>query len=107
MPEIKDTDWAYAAGFVDGEGCIAITRTFVPSRGKYTYSVAVVVVNRDRAVLDWMRDLWNGWGVAGSRAGGFSRPRWAWRSPAGTSSEIVRSGGGRGLRVAGSRGGSQ
>src|SRR5207249_10845291 len=55
MPEIRNTDWAYAAGFVDGEGCIAITRTFVPSRGKYTYSVAVVVVNRDRAVLDWMR----------------------------------------------------
>src|SRR5437660_129608 len=26
MPEISDTDWAYAAGFVDGEGCIAITR---------------------------------------------------------------------------------
>ena len=92
MPEIKDTDWAYAAGFVDGEGCIAITRTFVPSRGKYTYSVAVVVVNRDRAVLDWMRDLWNGWVVAGSNAGGFSRPSWAWRSPAGTSAAIFLTG---------------
>jgi len=27
MTEIKDTDWAYAAGFVDGEGCIAVQMT--------------------------------------------------------------------------------
>lgn len=25
------TDWAYAAGFVDGEGCIAVPWTRVPS----------------------------------------------------------------------------
>jgi len=87
MPEIKDTDWAYAAGFVDGEGCIAVTRTFVASRERFTYSVAVVVVNRERGVLDWMREQWGGHVVAGSAAGGLSRPSWAWRSPSGTSAE--------------------
>ena len=35
MPEPEATGWAYAAGFVDGEGCIAVTRGFVPSRNKY------------------------------------------------------------------------
>jgi hypothetical protein len=81
------TDWAYAAGFVDGEGCIAITRGFVTARNKYAYSVAVVVVNRERDVLDWIRDLWHGWVVAGSKAGANARPSWAWRSPTGTGSE--------------------
>ena len=60
MAEPEVTDWAYAAGFVDGEGCIAITRSFVIARNKYAYSVAVVVSNGDRSVLDWMRDLWRG-----------------------------------------------
>ena len=39
MTEIKDTDWAYAAGFVDSEGCIAIARLFKPRRGRFYYSV--------------------------------------------------------------------
>ena len=60
MAEPGPLDWAYAAGFVDGEGCIAITRSFVAARDKYAYSVAVVVSNNERVVLDWMRDLWHG-----------------------------------------------
>jgi hypothetical protein len=58
VTEPSDTDWAYAAAFVDGEGCIAIPRGFVASRDKYMYSVAVVVeamhsprqINRERSV---------------------------------------------------------
>lgn len=45
------TDWAYAAGFVDGEGCIAVVRSFVAARKRYYYGVHIVVANRDRAVL--------------------------------------------------------
>ena len=80
MAEPEVTDWAYAAGFVDGEGCIAITRSFVIARNKYAYSVAVVVSNGDRSVLDWMRDLWRGCVVASSDAGGNARQSWAWRT---------------------------
>ena len=87
MAEPEATDWAYAAGFVDGEGCIAIPRGFVASRNKYVYSVAVVVVNRERDVLDWMRSIWGGWVVATTHAGGNAQRTWAWRSPTGTTSE--------------------
>jgi hypothetical protein len=52
MPEPSDTDWAYAAGFVDGEGCMAVVRSFVPGRDRYVYGVHVVVSNRDREVLE-------------------------------------------------------
>src|SRR5205807_1875333 len=87
MAEILDTDWAYAAGFVDGEGCIAIGRSFEPKRGRFYYSVQVVVSNRDRGVLDWMLGLWGGWIVASSRAtlGTKARPTWNWRCPTGQS----------------------
>ncbi|HEV2139599.1 MAG TPA: hypothetical protein VGT01_00275 [Candidatus Dormibacteraeota bacterium] len=87
MSEIKDTDWAYAAGFVDGEGCIAITRSFSAPRNRFYYGVCVVAVNRERAVLDWMKDYWAGWVVAMPHAGGNARRSWAWRSPKGTSAE--------------------
>ena len=80
------TDWAYAAGFVDGEGCIAVVRSFVASRNRYYYGVHIVVANRDRAVLEWMRSVWGGWVVASSRAEENSRQAWHWRSPTGISS---------------------
>jgi len=80
LPEPSDTDWAYAAGFVDGEGCIAIVRSFVPGRGRYYYGVHVVVANRDRDVLGWMKGLWGGYVVAVSGARpAQSRLGWHWR----------------------------
>ncbi len=64
MPEIRDTDWAYVAGLVDGEGCIAVTRSFNATRNRFYYGVAVVVVNGERPVLAWMQNLWDGRVVA-------------------------------------------
>ncbi len=86
MPEIKDTDWAYAAGFVDGEGCIAVVRSFVPSRDHFVYSVHVVVANNGRDALDWMQGIWGGWVVSVSAPGRGSAARasWTWRGPTGT-----------------------
>ena len=72
--EIKDTDWAYAAGFVDGEGCIAITKSFNPTRGRFAYGVAVVVTNCERDVLDWMHEHWGGWVVQMRPGGSKTRP---------------------------------
>jgi hypothetical protein len=84
------TDWAYAAGFVDGEGCIAVVRNFVRARGKFYYGVAVVVANRDRDVLEWFRDMWSGnvVSVPGARRALLSSDAWNWRSPTGQSAEF-------------------
>jgi hypothetical protein len=81
------TDWVYAAGFVDGEGCIAIARAFVPGRERYYYSVQVVVANRDREVFDWMQSVWGGWVVSVSRGQERARPAWHWRCPTGISAK--------------------
>jgi hypothetical protein len=83
--ESQATDWAYVAGFVDGEGCIAVVRSFVRSRERYVYGVCVVVANRDREVLDWMQRTWGGWVVAVSARQGRARACWNWRSPTGLS----------------------
>lgn len=85
MSEPQDTDWAYAAGFVDGEGCIAVVRSFVPSSDRYVYGVHVVVANRDREVLDWMQTTWGGWVVAVSQRQGRARNSFTWRCPTGLS----------------------
>jgi hypothetical protein len=87
VPEAADTDWAYAAGIVDGEGCIAITRGFVVARDKYSYSVAVVVANREKEVLVWLKALWKGWVVEARPSAGRTRQAWNWRSPTGASAE--------------------
>jgi hypothetical protein len=83
LAELPSTDWAYAAGFVDGEGCIAIVRSFVPLRGRYYYGVHVVVANRDREVLHWMQGNWGGWVVAVTPHQGRARSSWTWRSATG------------------------
>lgn len=83
MPEPSETDWAYAAGFVDGEGCIAVSRSFTEAKARFHYSVQIVLANRDRSVLDWMQATWGGWVVAvapGSRRG---QACWNWRCPTG------------------------
>ncbi len=87
MPEPSDTDWAYAAGFVDGEGCIAIVRAFVLARNKFSYGVHVVVANRERPVLEWMQGLWGGLVVSVSNRTGLARQSWTWRSKTGQGAE--------------------
>lgn len=79
MVDILDTDWAYAAGMVDGEGCIAIVRSFVRARDKFSYGVQVVVANTDRGVLDWIQTAWGGNVVAVNKGRGRERNSWAWR----------------------------
>ena len=85
--EAQLTDWVYAAAFVDGEGCISVTRSFTPAKGRYLYGVAVVVSNRDRNVLEWMRASWGGWVTAFGYQKGLARSSWNWRSPTGLSAK--------------------
>ena len=91
MAEPEPTDWVYAAGFVDGEGCISVNRSMSTRSGRYQYGVCVVVSNRDRDVLDWMKRTWGGWVVA-FPAIERARPAFNWRSPTGLSAKPFLSG---------------
>lgn len=87
MAEPEPTDWAYAAGFVDGEGCIAVVRSFVPKADRFYYGVHAVVANRERPVLDWLHEIWGGWVVDAGRPQGRARPSFTWRCPTGLSAK--------------------
>lgn len=53
-------DWAYLAGMIDGEGCVAVELFTGGSIG-----ITVTIVNSHRSMLDWLTD----------RFGGCIRPR--------------------------------
>ena len=85
MADLKATDWAYAAGFVDGEGCIAVVRAFVPKADRFVYGVNTLVANRERPVLEWFQATWGGWVVDVRQTKGRARPTFTWRCPTGLS----------------------
>lgn len=52
---VTDTEWAYLAGFVDGEGTIFM---------KHSSARYVLVVNTDEKVIEWIKERWPGYGKA-------------------------------------------
>lgn len=60
-------------------------RSFSTPRARFYYSVQIVVSNRSKTVLDWMRDSWGGWVVPVSNRAGLAQPTWNWRCPTGQS----------------------
>lgn len=52
MVALTETDLAYTAGIIDGEGCIRVL--------KNTYGLAVSVGNTDSALMLWLESKWGG-----------------------------------------------
>lgn len=53
-------DFAYAAGFFDGEGAITIAQGARPDCRHPIYNMRVIVGQNDPAPLVWLRDRWGG-----------------------------------------------
>jgi len=51
--ELSETDKAWMAGFVDGEGCITISKQVRKNRPSPAYRVSITIANSDRRVLDF------------------------------------------------------
>jgi len=55
LPLLKETDWAYIAGIIDGEGSI-----FIQKNGKSKYKIVTLTVsNIDLEMLEWMKNKLN------------------------------------------------
>ena len=52
---MRDTDWAYLAGIVDGEGCITYRRN-----GKGRYYTRVTISQKRTQLLDWIVERFGG-----------------------------------------------
>ncbi len=76
----SETDCAYAAGILDGEGCVHIAKNTLKIRPDRPYFQAhVVVVNTDRPLLEWLRERWGGYVLLAHVAKGRARRSWQWR----------------------------
>lgn len=57
----KRTDLAWAAGIIDGEGCVGITARYRPGHSRASgYSASLVVINTSMPMLSKLRELFGG-----------------------------------------------
>lgn len=65
------TDCAYIAGFIDGEGCITLSKR-MPSKGvNYSYRPEIVIANNHRETLEWIRERVGGAIHGPTKKGGY------------------------------------
>ena len=57
---VTEVECAYAAGFIDGEGCIAIARRVRWDNKRDAYVLRVSVRSTTRGPLDFLRERWGG-----------------------------------------------
>ncbi len=77
----KETEWAYVAGMVDGDGCIAIAkdRRGNPIHWYYRVSVRITQVEYGMSLLLWLRETFAGHICVGNKVGGkYTRATYNW-----------------------------
>lgn len=58
MNKLTKEQLAYIAGFVDADGCIAVSKQISYSeRFPYNYSLRLIVVNSDTEVIKWFKEI--------------------------------------------------
>lgn len=76
---MKPTDAAWAAGIVDGEGCIGIYRVVQTGYpGRFAYRVTVTVGNTDPRMLERLRAVFGGSLYTAKRSETGRKPMWQW-----------------------------
>ncbi len=78
---LKNTDWAYIAGIIDGEGCIGIRKN-VPELGRF--KAVVTVANSNKLLIDYLYSLFGGscneyQDKRKYKSGRYRKPVWFWR----------------------------
>ena len=67
--DVKLPDRVRAARLLDSAGQVLIVRSARPRKdGRRTFEARAVITSSDRALLEWLRNLWGGWAF---------NPRWA------------------------------
>jgi hypothetical protein len=75
----KDTDWAYAAGLVDGDGSINISKERRYDRpNPFYFRVNVRVAQTDMAALIWLKEIFGGCIYFQNRQRGNRKTCWCW-----------------------------
>jgi transcriptional regulator with XRE-family HTH domain len=67
--DITEAELAYAAGFLDGEGCIRIQRGAVQKSGRRYYFTVVQITQTNEDVIRWFQARWKGYAYFNHRNG--------------------------------------
>jgi len=68
----NEIDLAYAAGVIDGEGCISLSKT------AFSYSLQLSVHNTDKRLIDWLQFKFGGGVYDHVPANGKRKKTYAW-----------------------------
>lgn len=63
MPSVSETEKAYIAGLLDGEGCISVIRADQTKRSRHkspSYRLVVSIYNTNKVMMDWLEQRVNG-----------------------------------------------
>jgi len=76
----KQTEKAYIAGIIDGEGCVTIAkRNTKRKNGIFCfYQCLVIIVNTDKKMLDFIANLYGGWINTNHRLKGNQKISYKW-----------------------------
>ena len=75
---MHDTDLAWTAGIVDGEGCISL-HTVTTSKGNQCYVLRLDVTNTNLLMLNRLQELFGGNIIAGQRVAEHHKDVWHWQ----------------------------
>ena len=76
---ITETDLAWAAGIIDGEGCILLGRWKARNRPGSTYRLSVLVTNTSFMMLHRLREIFGVGFITPRRAAlKHHKPQWSW-----------------------------
>lgn len=81
---MKDTEWAYLAGIIDGEGCITSYRNTSGS-----YYIRIRVAQRNPAIINWLMTTVGGRSWA-SHKRCFDKPGYTWGIECGKARPVIK-----------------
>lgn len=92
---MKETDLAWAAGFIDGEGCIYINKSMskeIPNRRKTTqrYQLALTAVQSDIRPINKLKDLFKAGSITEYDKGAY-KTQWVWKVSGLNAERVLRS----------------
>lgn len=83
MRDLSETDAAYLAGLIDGEGCISVTRTATNAAAKgcrrgFAYRSSMAMNLTDLNLLTWAKEVTGVGKISPRKVSGNRRSAWCW-----------------------------
>ncbi len=57
---IKNINRAYAAGYIDGDGCFSLQKEIIKTRMSAKFNAGLIISSTNKEVLDWFKETFGG-----------------------------------------------